>query len=504
MSSPRNNGRQIVVGIHRVAVVVTLGLLLVSLLPATGVAIEDPEITAFAPSPRLEPGETATLTVQLLNEDRSGADPVATAENLRATLEAGDSPVAVQSGTIVVGDIPDGEAESVDFQVRVPAGATPGEYELPVELTFVADDEEVDREAEVTVRIERAPRFEVVSTRTTASVGDRGTLAVVLANTGSEAASDVTVTLAETYVGRAEPGEQARVAVRRAVAEGAAVRPYAIGATVEYEDADGVARSRSVPVSVTPLGDTAFAVDGVEGDLRVGEQGTITAAVENVGNSTARDAAVSLAVPWANGTDPASYPVGDLAPGESAEVRFSTLVPAGIDPGVQRVTFTVDHATRDGARRLSEPLSARVDLEPRRSPVAVEPVNATFEVDTEGRLDVRLTNRADGPITDLRATLSTTEPITSDDPTAYVSRLDAGESTVVSFHVDVASEAVPGEHPVAVSLAYDDANGNARIVRDVPVGVTVVEPAGPDFPVAPAAAIAVAVVAGAVWWYRRR
>ena len=503
---------------RRAAALLVAALLLAPLGATVAAAIEDPEVSAFVSSPNLEPGQTVELTVQLVNEDRQGGDPVATAENLRATLEAGDAPVDVRSGTIVVGDVPDGGEGEVTFTVRVPVDATPGEYELPVELEYIADDELVDRTAAVTVRVERAPRFEVVSTETSASVGDRGTFTVVLRNAGTAEARDATVRLAsedpavtfagaavtESYVGRWEPGDVQNVSVPIDVAEGASVRRFAIQATIDYENRQGEARSRSFPLPATPIADQAFAVGVVESDLRVGGRGTLQARVENTGESTARDATVLLTASWANLTAPLEYPVGDLEPGTSAPARFSLEVPPGLDPGPVRVTFRVEHTTAAGERRASSPIGATIQLGPRRSPVAVEPVNATFEVGEAGQLRLRLTNRAEGPITSLRAALTATDPFTSDDPTAFVQRLGPGESTTVAFHLDVSDDAVAGSHPVSLSFAFDDADGNLRLVEDVPVGVTVVEPAGSEFPIAAGVAVLVALVAAGVWWYRRR
>lgn len=506
---------------RRAVAAILAALLLLSVASTVGVAIKDPELSAYVPSPNLEPGTTTNLTVQLVNSDDDG-DPVLTAEDLRATLESGDSPIDVQSGTIVADDIEDGGVASVDFRVRVPAGTEPGTYRLPVDLEYVAEDETVERTVYVEVRVRRAPRFQVVAAETTAGVGDRGTLAVVLRNAGSAPASDTTLTLesgdpaltfgggnvAQSFVGRVEPGEEARVDVSMDVAEGAAVRPYAVQATVAYEDSRGEQRSRTFPVSVTPRGEPTFAVSSVEADLRVGGQGTIQVVVENTGETVARDATVRLSVPWANVTTPAGgsleYPVGDLEAGATAEARFTTDVPAGVEPGPRRLALRVEHTTESGARRLAEPIGVRVDVGPRRSPIAVEPVNATYEVDGGGRLEVELTNRGDGPITDLRATLTATEPLSSNDPSAYVPRLGVGESTTVAFDLDVSDDAVPGSHPVSVSLTYDDANGNARSVEGETVGVTVVEQPGTGFPVAAVVVVVLAIAAGAFWWYRRR
>ena len=503
---------------RRAAALLVGALLLVPLGVTVVAAIEDPEISAFVSSPNLEPGQTVELTVQLVNEDRQGGDPVATAENLRATLSAGDSPVDVRSGTLVVGDIPDGGEAEVTFTVRVPVNATPGEYELPVELEYIADDELVQRGESVTVRVEPAPRFVVVSTETSASVGDRGTFTVVLRNAGSAPARDATVRLAsedpaltfagaavtESYVGRWAPGEAQNVTVPVDVAEGSSVRSFAIQATIDYENREGEARSRSIPLPASPVAEPTFAVEAVESDLRVGDRGTLRADVGNTGGSTARDATVLLTTSWANLTAPLEYPVGDLEPGASAPVSFSLDVPPGLDPGPVRATFRVEHTTSAGERRVSPPIDATLQLGPRRSPIAVDPVNATFEVGETGQLRLRLTNRATGPITALRATLTPTDPFTSDDPSAFVQRLGPGESATVSFQLDVSDDAVPGDHPVSVAFAYDDEDGNLRQVADVPVGVDVVEPAGSGFPIAAAAVVLVVLAAGAVWWYRRR
>lgn len=501
-----------------VAIVLALVLASVAAVPVAQAATVDPNLQVFVPEPTVEPGSTTALTVQVLNDADVAANTARTAENLRVTLDSAGSPFTVRSGTAVVGDLGDGEVASPTFQVEVPDDVPPGSYELSLTARYSTEYRSIDRTFHPTVRVESRPRFTVVSTEHTARVGDRGTLAVVLENTGYEPARESTVHLSSadaaltfggasevsTATGRWPVGETRRVEVPVDFTTDAAVRPYTVDATVDYERPNGVPGDSTLTLSVTPRGAPEFSVSSVEADLRVDARGTVRATVENTGATAARDAVVRLSVPWANGTSPAGYGVGDLGPGESAEVRFATTVPPGTDPGPQRVAFRVEHEQTTGARIVSEPLGASVEVGPRRSAIAVEPVAATFEVDGSGRLEVRLTNRAGGPITDLRATLKTTEPLTSDDASAFVPRLADGESTTVTFHLDVSEDAVPGDHPVSLSFAYDDADGTAQRVSDVPLGVTIVEPSGPGFPVEAVAVVVLAAIAGAVWWYRRR
>uniref|UniRef100_UPI0005B217BB COG1361 S-layer family protein n=1 Tax=Haloferax sp. ATB1 TaxID=1508454 RepID=UPI0005B217BB len=131
------------------------------------------------------------------------------------------------------------------------------------------------------------------------------------------------------------------------------------------------------------------------------------------------------------------------------------------------------------------------------------PRNATFEVDSTGRLVLAVTNTEATPQTDVTVRLVAEEPLSSEDAVAFVPRLDAGETRLVVFDLEVSDDAVPKTQVVGVDVSYEDDAGRQLSTGTQRVAVEVVQPAT-TFPVLPALVVALALAGVGYWWYRRR
>lgn len=595
----------------------------------------DPRFEAYVPDPVVEPGREAVVTVQLLNDAEDVDDTAKTAKQVRVTMRSGGSPISVESGTRLIGDLEDGSPQEVDFRITVPRDADPGTYRLPIDLTYEFEDESEKSTVKVPIEVESVARFDVIGAETSASIGDTGTLTLTMENVGGETAFDATVLVESTdtaltfgagsptsegFVGRWAPGETRQVsfklgfddtAIRRnysvgttvqfeddagrsrsdtvsagiqpqprqsfevvevasaapiggagqlelairntgpdtvydstvtvssddadiAFAEGApksqsytgewapgevkrldyrlrvsdqaVQRDYSVSATINYEDEAGNdRRPRTVLAAITPLPEQTFEVSDVAGSLSVGSTGTVDATLVNTGESGVRDVVVVLQVEGTNLAPRAvEYPVGDLAAGESAPVSFTLDVPDAAVPGARQLGFQVRYENDAGDTLRSDPIGVRVDVSKRQPAFTVSPVNATFAVDSTGTLTLDLTNDLDEPITDVSASLAATEPLESEDATAFAGSLSPGETVRLSFKLEVTDDAIPKSHPVQLDISYRDEAGTLKESGPYRVGITVNQPPGSGLPLVPIAAVVIALGIGAVWWYRRR
>lgn len=117
---------------------IALGLALVVALAATPAlaAVEDePRFEAYTPEPRLEPGETQTVTIELVNDAEDPEDRVPPATAVRVEPRAGNTPFEIRSGTRSIGRMEDGEIREVDVRLTVPDDAPGGRYRLPLRPT---------------------------------------------------------------------------------------------------------------------------------------------------------------------------------------------------------------------------------------------------------------------------------------------------------------------------------------------------------------------------------
>jgi hypothetical protein len=524
------------------ALTVALVVPLLAPVPAAGAAVGEPDLDVALAERSVGVGESATLSLTVANGgdlDRASTNPastqrVTTARSVRVTAIAGSAPLAVETGPHLLGSLPQGAATQLPFRVTVDEDAKPGTYRLPVRVEytydgFVSDTTgTVDGETEtlrthVTVEVTERSAFRVVSIESDVRAGERGDLRVTVENTGTETAREATVGLtsldggllfaprgvanASRYAGTWSPGER-KTLTYRVLATDEEQENYTVQAQVAYVNPDDDHRvSRSLAVGVTPTPPPAFALENVQTELRVDERGSLSGTVVNTGSSPVRDAVVVLEPPGeAFRPRTVERPVGTLGPGERTDFSFEVDVTGAATAGAEQFDLRVVYATGDGGEASSDPFSVRGTVAEEREPFEVEPVNATFEPDSEGnRFVVRVTNVGDRSRSDVVVAISPRPPFSSVSPAAYVGTLDAGESERVAFSLSVDEDAVESNSPLAVNVTSD--LPDQKNVRDgpylVPVAVREETGAAGDTSVLLAGAVVALLIIGAGWWWLR-
>lgn len=517
-------------------------------LPAFGqedqTVVGEPVLSVFAPDNVLVPGEETTLAVYVANTgsvDRGGPasylERVTTARATTLELRPGSTPIEIDTGRYPVGTVPTGTHGPYQFTVTVDDDAEPGVYELPVVVTYTythivryeADNPEreprfsdwdVSERTELVVRVDDRPRFAVADVDSDVQVGSRGTVTVAVTNDGVRTARDAVLTLttgdaeirfaenatvAEAFVGSWEPGETRRASYVVDVAPDAVRREYPLRAVVDYRDPEGIARTSPVlTVSLLPEAEQTFDLRSMNDTLRVGATGRVGGDVVNTGTRSVTDAVLAIeTLPEGFGAVERTYPIGELAPGDSAAFEFTVSVPDDADAGPRRFGFVVEYETTAGYDAVSDRIDRSRVVGERRDVFAVAAVESAVEVDSDNRLELVVTNTGSETVTDVRATIDAVDPLSSDAPAAYVGTLESGESASVAVQVTVDDDAVATTHPVTVTLTYEDERGIARTAPPVVVGLDIVEPASTVPFVALVAVVAVVVFGTGWWWFRR-
>ncbi|WP_101297733.1 COG1361 S-layer family protein [Halegenticoccus soli] len=498
-----------------------VALILVSLVASAPASAVNPRFEAYVPEPTLTPGQESELVVQLTNDAADPADRAETARDVRATVESGDAPVSVTSGTRLLGSIEDGQVREFAVRVSVPSTIEAGTYELPIDVEYVdEDDDERTTRIYATVRVEERAEFVVEGTDASAPVGGSGTVSVTMTNVGDEVATDASVTVSSTdpairfgesesasrFVEEWNPGDSRTFEYETTVAGSAEPRSYAVQASVAYDEDGTRKESRPLPFGVTPLPEQTFAVENVESSLRVGQRGAVSGQVTNAGEIAARNAVVVLESPNPNVEvlEP-EYAVGDLGPGERANFSFDAEVTDSAEAGPRQLSLRVEYRDDDGENRESDGIDVRADVEPERDEFVVEPVNATFAAGEDGQLELTVTNNRDETLRDVSAKLFVDPPVSASDDEAFVAELGPGESETLVFGVSVDGDALGKVYPVKLDFQYQTEDGETLIsdTYQVPVAVTTDDSGG--LPLAVVVGIVALVALGGVGYvYGRR
>lgn len=519
---------------------------------ANTAVVGEPEVSVSSPTGPVQASSTPGLTVVVTNDGSlDQGDPrnpqyeqqVTTARNVQVeVVESGiDAPIDVRTGSQTLGTLPTGESIPLDYRLEV-GNATPGTYQVPVRVEytytraiiydqfeqpeFVTTTETV--RTTVSLRVEARPQFRVTTGGTDGLyAGDTDRLALTVENVGTRVATDARLGLSAgapevyfgptnapqrqtgAFVGRLAPGERREVAVRVGAIDDAEPGSYPVRTNVTYENTNGVTeRADPRTVGVTVGAERAFALRNLETErFRVDEsEARVRADLVNVGEAPARRVVVRMR----GGSDSPVTPtngeaaVGDLAPGESAPVRFTVSVAGDAEPGTNSFAFAVEYENAAGAvRTVSDPLRQALTIEPRQERFEVTNVSASVSPGGSGTLDVTLRYTGEEPVSAVNARFFPTDPLSSADDGAFLGELAPGETATATFAVSAGGSALPKTYDSSVEVRYDEPDGDMRFTDGLPVGVPVNESDGGP-PVVPIAVGAVIVLAGGAYVLLRR
>ncbi|TMT86545.1 hypothetical protein E2L06_07985 [Haloterrigena sp. H1] len=284
------------------------------------------------------------------------------------------------------------------------------------------------------------------------------------------------------------------------------------------------AETAGLPV-LRPADDNVTVAVAENESVRAGETTTMTFEVTNDGDEDVTDVVVTLqstgTVTFGPPTAPQtsqSISLEELDDDETETVTIDVSA-AKVEPGeypvFATVQYTIDEDDNDDDDDDDDdtdetvvtggPSPVPIPVDDARS-FDVTPVGDRIPVDGSGVYRVRVTNDGSETVTDVVAALNVTPPLSSESPTAYIGRLEAGESETVRFALESSTDAIETTTGVEITLIYNSETGDRTRTDPVTAQVTIAdtdEPTDVDS-VAPFAAVAVVFVLAAIWWLRRR
>lgn len=497
--------------------------------------VSEPELDVFLAEPVVEAGAETTVELVILNtgEIEAGTqldDETATARGVSVAVDDDDAPLTVDSGESTVGSIPPGDIATVPVSVTAPADADGDDGELDVEVSYrytgyddsgdAVDQSDTDN-FDVDVELGASSQFEVDDVETDAQIGTDGTVEVDLENVGSDDAEAVRVTASSptggvtvgpanggaadrpqpdgqesdeqppddneadrntdspssaAFLGDLDSDETETVVFDTRIDPDVSVESYLLELQVIYENEDGILReSPTLATAVEPTADQTFEITDLDSTLEVGEQGTITATLENTGPEDV-ETPVVRAEPTSERIDigEPSVAVDDLEENETAALSFDADVSGQADPGPRQLTLTVEYGI-DGDRLETDPFVERVDVAADQPTFSID-ADAEIPADTTQTVELNVTNNRNEQLSNLNVFLYPDGPLDVDEDEAFIAELNAGETQTVTVDVTVDETASQRSYPLDVDIRYDDETDDDRISQRYQVPVTVEEP----------------------------
>ena len=298
----------------------------------------------------------------------------------------------------------------------------------------------------------------------------------VTATAGGTPLDVETGTLAIGSVTENRPGE-ATVAV--SVPEDVDQGTYEIDVELEYSytyrQSGGVTIDRpetvDAEVDVDISEDARFRVVNATTDANVGGEGTLEAEIENVGADVARDATVVLesssgGLAFGERASDAAR-IDELAPGETATVRYDVGFAPGALVREHVLSGTVTFETNEGLQRVDESVSAGVTPGAEQR-FAVTDVESDLYVGEEGTVTGTLTN--EGPNEARNVVVQFAEESQNVIPierSVAVGTLGPGESAEFRLPIEIGGEAKPVGRSADIAVRYRNADLEPRAYQDL-------------------------------------
>jgi hypothetical protein len=284
-----------------------------------------------------------------------------------------------------------------------------------------------------------------------------GATAVGNVPTGTAPVPPVSITVSED----AEPGTY-RVPVEVS---------YAYTRGVDYDvygpDYNDFEAEKTLYVTIRVRDQARFEVVDQSSAAQVGDRGTLSVTVENVGTRGARDASVTAQsrsdeLTFGTGSAESTAQVGSWAPGERRTLEYTVSTAEDATLRDYTLDLAVDYVDSDGIDRTSRTLN--VGLRPAaEQSFSLANVSTSLRVGEEGQITGTVVNEGPATARSPVVVLSTNNPDVTVDSTEYaLDTLDPGERARFEYTVTVSSAASASVQQFEFTTRYRNGRNDVR------------------------------------------
>jgi len=347
-------------------------------------------------------GEKSNITVSISNSGlidmkfvESGAITPdylpTTALGLSALMEKGDTPVEIQSGSQIIGDLDSGKVTTNKYIVTVPQSASAGSYNLPLNLSYQCmymatqtGEDEIDysfKDKETTIyipiKIRPAASLNINSVDSgDLNVGGEGHIIVSVTNSGSDNAKDAVFFIQPVgtspivpfqdgvYAGDMAQGAETSLTFKVSVSTDADPSiQYPMKMWAEYTDYQGLpAQTDKVDLSAGFKPKVMFSLVNSSSSVASGQKGDISVQYKNTGPITVYNAQAEISIvdPFTSEDDQAY--LGTMYPGDIKTAMFKLDVNSGTTPKQYALDSEIRYNDINLTEYVSDPVKVPVDV----------------------------------------------------------------------------------------------------------------------------------------------
>lgn len=334
-----------------------------------------PEITAHIGGiNEFSAGQNAIITVIIQNSGTASEkftgrgtlnheDLPTTAKLVAADLSSGNAPVAIKTGTHMLGDIRSPGTTTVLFPVKITSDATSGNYTLLLNIRYMylsnslsnqpqsdlIQDQfsPVNRTIPIIIRIKPEIRIRVLNIETNGlAEGTEGYLNLTVKNIATGNGTDATIRLIRSgdsailpvddsvFIGNFPAGGTITCRYKVAASADAIPQTYPVDIVVVSTNEEGATVTSAVETAGIPvIGKPGFTIVSIPPVIAPGESLVFDVGYQNTGTITVHDAEARISADDPlSGQSTRAY-LGDIPPGGIATAQFTIHAANTADPG---------------------------------------------------------------------------------------------------------------------------------------------------------------------------
>lgn len=241
-----------------------------------------------------------------------------------------------------------------------------------------------------------------------------------------------------------------------------------------------VSRTRTRDASITIDDTPRFSLQNGTTQTQIGDSGTLSLDVQNIGGEAARDVSVTLEsnsqkVSFGTANSDSSY-AGTLQPDDTTSIQVD--IDIHDDASLRNYTLdgTVEYTNTNGVTKQESGLSLTFKPTAKQT-FSLTNLSAALQVGEDGVISGTIVNT--GPIAarNVAVQLDTASPnINAIESKVAVGTLSPGESNQFSLPVQIADSAEAVSRPLELSVTYQDSENDGRTVQDIEQPTIHIEP----------------------------
>lgn len=479
---------------------------------------EKQQITASVENSDVSVGGTGITEIELENTKEKDLS------NVFVTLETMSSDVTVSesnSTDITVGDLDAGEKRNISVVTGFTDDAVEDvEYKITSTIEYDYDSSDLSNSESSTFTIQpTGTESDIVQVEDqNAPVGGSGTVSFKFTNSTDEDIEDIDLTVQSnnpkvSFDGNTKSTQSfSNLDSTNSITftedisfteSASASSNYSVTVTAEYEYENiNKTITQDQSLLLTPLSeqnvdislDNAISVtEGDEFDLPV--------KLTNTGPKDVEDIEFTITSRNDITVKRDTFAKSNLSVGETHTFNVPVDAPLDSETLQQEFDTSVTYEASDASQSVSEVL--QLQLNELESEFSVRTnTESTVSTGSSEVITIQVTNQLDKPVSNVDAEFSASSPLSVVDSSAYLSKIESGETVNLNVNVEADSGATPNPYPLDLDFQYDNSKGNAQLSEVYSVQVNVSESEN-QLPIIPGIIILIIVLSGGFGYYYR-